>query len=99
MIQRGPRRKYRQRSLEFKRTLVELTFQPGASVARLAREHGVNANQVFTWRKLYEAGQLVTGASVQENELLPVVVTAPAPAQAPESAPAGHITLEVGRVR
>ncbi|WP_426162447.1 transposase [Pseudoduganella sp. R-34] len=23
---------------------------------RLAREHGVNANQVFTWRKLYEAG-------------------------------------------
>jgi hypothetical protein len=23
---------------------------PGASIARVAREHGVNANQVFQWR-------------------------------------------------
>ncbi|HEY0584527.1 MAG TPA: transposase [Pseudoduganella sp.] len=99
VIQRGPRGKYRQHSLEFKRTLVELTLQPGASVARLAREHGVNANQVFTWRKLYEAGQLAASASVPESELLPVVVTAPAQAPASESAPTGIITLEIGRVQ
>jgi len=99
VIQRGPRGKYRQHSLEFKRTLVELTLQPGASVARLAREHGVNANQVFTWRKLYEAGQLATGASETENALLPVVVTAPAQVPTSESAPTGIITLEIGRVR
>jgi transposase len=48
VIQRRPRGKYCQHSLEFKRTLVELALQPGTSVARLAREHGVNANQVFT---------------------------------------------------
>lgn len=31
---------------------------PGASVARIARAHGVNANQVFSWRKLYQQGAL-----------------------------------------
>lgn len=29
--------------------VVELTMQPGASVARIVRDHGVDANQVFTW--------------------------------------------------
>jgi transposase len=37
----------RQHPLEFKRTLAALSLQPGASVARIAREHGVNANQVL----------------------------------------------------
>ncbi len=37
---------------------MALTLVPGASVARLAREHGVNANQVFTWRKLFREGRL-----------------------------------------
>ena len=78
VIERDPRGKYRRHSLEFKRALVEMAMQPGVSVARLAREHGVNANQVFSWRKLYEAGQLVSGTAAQGNELLPVVVTTPA---------------------
>ena len=96
--QRGPRGKYRQHSPEFKRALVEMSLQPGVSVARLAREHGVNANQVFSWRKLYEAGQLVAGATAQASEMLPVVVAPPA--QVPETEPAsGTITLEIGRVR
>ncbi|WP_195763708.1 transposase [Duganella guangzhouensis] len=39
---------YRQHPLEFKRALVALSLEPGAPVARIAREHGVNANQVFS---------------------------------------------------
>ena len=31
---------------------------PGASVARVARAHGVNANQVFAWRRQYQRGLL-----------------------------------------
>jgi len=31
---------------------------PGASTARVAREHGVNANQVFRWRYKYRKGIL-----------------------------------------
>jgi len=49
---------------------VEETLAPGASVARVARAHGVNANQVFYWRTLYHRGTL--GAPFTENPLLPV---------------------------
>jgi transposase len=52
------RRRHQRHALSFKRELVALTLVPGASVARLAREHGVNANQVFTWRKLFREGRL-----------------------------------------
>ena len=31
----------------FNRALVEQKLEPGASVARIAREHGINANQLF----------------------------------------------------
>lgn len=98
VTQRGARGKYRQHSLEFKRMLVEMARQPGVSVARLAREHGVNANQVFSWRKLYEAGQLVASACAQSSELVPVTVASSA--QVPETDTAtGAVTLEIGRVR
>ena len=35
---------------------------PGASVARVARAHGVNANQVFAWRRQYRQGLLGCGS-------------------------------------
>jgi transposase len=44
--------------LEEKRRIVAETLPPGASVAQVARAHGVNANQLFTWRRLYRQGQL-----------------------------------------
>ena len=37
-------------SKEFKREAVGLTRQPGASVAQVARDIGVNANQLYRWR-------------------------------------------------
>jgi transposase len=49
---RGP---YRQHSTEFKRAVVAKSFEDGASVARLAREFNINANQVFNWRKQFAA--------------------------------------------
>ena len=69
------RSRYQQHSLEFKRWLVEQTLLPGVSVARIAREHGVNANQVFSWRKLYREGLLGEQGKAVAN-LLPVTVTA-----------------------
>ena len=57
LIGRG-RRPRRYRTTEEKR-LVEQTLKPGVSVAAVAQAHGVNANQVFHWRRLYEAGQKV----------------------------------------
>ena len=52
-----PARRIR-RTAEEKRRIVEATLVPGASIARVAREHGVNANQVFQWRYEYRKGTL-----------------------------------------
>ncbi|NEX59934.1 IS66-like element accessory protein TnpA [Noviherbaspirillum galbum] len=87
---------YRRHSLEFKLALVKQTMQDGASVARIARENGVNANQVFAWRKLYREGALGTEAG-PTTALLPVTLTESAPAIVPASASAaatGVIRLE-----
>jgi transposase len=65
-----PKRQYRE--VEEKRRIVEETLAEGASVARVARAHGVNANLVFNWRRLYQAGQLCGRSGAK---LLPVKVT------------------------
>ncbi|KWC15449.1 transposase [Burkholderia ubonensis] len=41
---------------EFKRRLVEQSFEPGASVALIARSNDINANLLFKWRRHYLAG-------------------------------------------
>src|ERR1051326_7765186 len=70
------------RSIAEKRRIVEETLSPGASVARVARAHGINANQVFGWRRLYLAGRLgepkpgikLLPVRVSESKSVPVVV-------------------------
>ena len=42
--------KRQRRSIAEKRRIVELAMLPGASVAGVARQHGVNANMVHYWR-------------------------------------------------
>jgi transposase len=67
-----PRR--RRRSAEERRLIVEETLEIGTSVARVAQKYGINANQVFQWRRLYRDGHL--GAPSQAGmKLLPVSVT------------------------
>ena len=63
----------RKHSIVEKRRIVEATLVAGASVARVAREHGVNANQVFGWRRLYQRGLL--GGTMPSVALVPVKVT------------------------
>jgi transposase len=104
VISKSTRGRYRQHPLEFKRALVALSLEPGTSVARIAREHGVNANQVFSWRRLYEQGRLGVPALMRDDGLLPVVLapSAPAPNSAnadAEDATNGTIVLELGAVR
>jgi transposase len=65
--------KRRYRALKEKRRIVEETLSEGASVALVARTHGVNANLVFNWRRLYQAGRL---SGCDRAKLLPVRVTA-----------------------
>jgi transposase len=69
------RRIRRFRSVAEKRQIVNLTHEPGASVALVARAHGLNANQVFKWRRAFERGELVDSTATC-TALLPVTVAA-----------------------
>ncbi|KAA6459569.1 transposase [Acidobacteria bacterium AB60] len=62
----------KRRSVAEKLSIVQLTMDPGASVAEIARTHGVNANQVFKWRRLFAKGQL---SEARSTALLPVTIT------------------------
>jgi len=96
-----PKRRYL--GLEQKRRIVEETLAEGASVAQIARAHGVNANLVFNWRRLYGAGRL---GGRDENKLLPVRVSAeetsgPIPAGNPTliGSPVGTIYIQLRDVQ
>lgn len=87
------RRVRRWRSISEKLTIVQESLQPGVSVAEVARAHGVNANQVFTWRRAFERGEL----SEPSVALIPVTVSNPedenreSEAAAPEAGGSIHI--------
>ena len=93
----------RRRSAAERRLIVEETLAAGSSVARVALKHGVNANQVFKWRRLYEAGRLGS-APVRGVQLVPVQVseqsTAAAETVATPVSSSGTIRIELpGHVR
>ena len=70
----GPRRQY---SIAEKRAMVEETHVPGASVPEVALRHGVNANLLSVWRRLYQQGRLIEGTTAKQPALLPVKVSTP----------------------
>ena len=83
---------------------MEETLEGGASVARVALKYGVNANQVFQWRRLHRVGKLGTTAE-PAMKLLPVSIAEeielhkPDPSQV-EPARYGAIHIELpGKVR
>lgn len=52
------RERRRRWSVEEKLAMVRESFEPGHSVSLVARQHGINPNQLFHWRKLYQDGSL-----------------------------------------
>lgn len=41
-------------------------YLPGQSVSLVARQHGLNANQLFTWRRMVERGALTAASAGEE---------------------------------
>jgi len=97
----------------FKRHLVELSLVAGASVAKIALDHRLNANILFKWRRQHLRA-LARATPKPAAELLPITITGPertaveAPARAPgptprrqAAAPVGVIEIDLpfGRVR
>lgn len=53
-------------SSDEKLAMVRESFEPGKSVSMVARQHGVNPNQLFHWRKLYQNGSLSAVSAGEE---------------------------------
>ena len=51
----GSRRTRRRWSEDEKRAIVAETWLPGASLAAVARQHDLNANQLFGWRRQFSS--------------------------------------------
>ena len=83
------RRRY---STQLKALVLEQCAAPGASVAKVAMSHGVNANVVHRWRRLAREGG---GASlVSVRQFVPVSLAA---AAASASAGCADIRIELCR--
>jgi transposase len=80
----GSRRRH---GLELKRQVLGECAAPGASVAKVAMAHGLNANLVHKWRRQSQAGTAVAAAFV------PVAVAAPSVL----SEPVQFVDLELQR--
>jgi transposase len=88
-------------TVDEKRRIVDLTFESGASVAQVAQANGLNANQLFTWRRAFDRGEL-TEVAAASSAFLPVIVSSPcesarevAQSSAQEvTRPAGEIHIE-----
>lgn len=61
----GPERR-RRWSVEEKLVMVRESYEPGKSVSLVARQHGVNPNQLFQWRKLHQDGGLSAVSAGEE---------------------------------
>ena len=83
------------RTIEEKRKIVEEALRSPHSVSVVARQHGLNSNQLFAWRKLYLNGQLVPAVdSGTAARLLPVSVSEE-PKQEPGLAVSSNITISI----
>ncbi len=79
----------------FKQALVERSLVPGASVAAIAQDAGINANLLFNWRRLHLQSLASSAAEGERGPvLLPVTVVDAVPAlpAAPSPAPAARVS-------
>ena len=99
----------RRHAEEFKQALVERSLKPGASVAAIAQEAGVNANLLFNWRRLHLQAQTPASGDTAAPILLPVTLLAavdpvvdsvPTPSvPPPRNAQAGTIEIDINGAR
>ena len=93
-----PRTNRRRHSDAYKQALVERCLVPGASVAAIAQDAGINANLLFNWRRLHL--QSLASAAAKDSRgpvLLPVTVVELAPTcsapPAPPPVPTGRAAV------
>ena len=91
---RGSRRRW---SPEENRRIVEEAVRPGASVAEIARRHGLNANLVFAWKRAAGAAS-ASAANATSSVAIARPDAAPSADSSPEFMPIGIVAREHGGV-
>ncbi len=81
---------------DFKLRMVELASRPGACVAQIARENGVNDNVIFKWLRLWQDEGRIS------RRLPAVVESSPSPMMLPvevisDPAPTGETNTDRGQ--
>lgn len=82
---------------DFKLRIVVLASRPGACVAQIARENGINDNVIFKWLRLWQnEGRIsrrlpATVESSSSTTMLPVEVI-------PDPAPTGEMSTNPGQI-
>lgn len=71
LVPSNSRRRY---TIDFKRQVVQESMASGASIARVAMAHGLNANQLHNWRWQYRRGDF--GPLTEIPTLLPIHINA-----------------------
>ena len=82
----GKRRTHKRWPEALKREIVAASLAPGASVATVARQYGVNATQVFGWRRRYGPATEVIAPSTppaSRHRLVPVSISVEPDSEAP----------------
>jgi transposase len=87
-----PRRTRRRHSPELKTKILAECAEPGASVAKIAMAHGINANIVHSWRKRDRKAVVATGNAV--TGFMPVAVETLVAQDVGED---GHVSIELHR--
>lgn len=82
-----------------KSELVALCRQPGASVSRLAREYGVNANQVSRWLREHGHGGRARKAATSVASAPAAFVAVAVPSASPIAARSGESVVAVMDLR
>lgn len=89
--QKNKRRRF---DAAWKRALVEQALRPGASVAKLARDHDLNTNQLFKWCRQHERS---LDQTQEPATLLPMVINEPASVTDQAEVLVSRLTVELPR--
>ena len=93
-MEHATRKKIRQHPTALRQQVLMECEQPGASVARVAQSHGLNANMVHAWRRQDRVASVSQDSSPPSPA--PQFIALPLPAPAADALPDIRIELRRG---
>ncbi len=93
----GKREARRVHSVQLKAAILERCAEPGASVAAIALEHGLNANLVHRWRRIAEGRERGRREVAVSEQFVPVPIVSQSSVSPTEESIRIEIRIEIRR--